>query len=39
VMADPFATVALGKGVDEAALRGRATDMTVALGLALGSAA
>jgi type IV pilus assembly protein PilM len=39
VVADPFATVALGKGVDEAALRAHTTDMTVALGLALGSAA
>ncbi|WP_423922083.1 type IV pilus assembly protein PilM [Frigoribacterium sp. 2-23] len=39
VVADPFSTVALAKSIDEAALRSRATDVTTALGLALGSAA
>jgi len=39
VPGDPFATVALHRSVDEPALRARAADVTVALGLALGSAA
>ena len=38
-LADPFATVGFAKNLDEAALRSRSTDLTVALGLALGSAA
>jgi type IV pilus assembly protein PilM len=36
---DPFATVGIGKGVDEGALRATPSSSTVALGLALGSAA
>jgi type IV pilus assembly protein PilM len=36
---DPFATVDISKSLDEAALRSRTSDLTVALGLALGSAA
>jgi type IV pilus assembly protein PilM len=39
VLADPFTTVAIAKSLDEGALRARASDVTVALGLALGSAA
>ena len=38
-LADPFATVGFAKNLDETALRSRSTDLTVALGLALGSAA
>ncbi|TFD34761.1 type IV pilus assembly protein PilM [Cryobacterium sp. TMT2-10] len=38
-MADPFTTVSLARTVDEAALRGSSSAFTVALGLALGSAA
>ena len=38
-LGDPLATVAVAKTVDEQALRARPSDLTVALGLALGSAA
>ena len=39
LMADPFASVALGRGIDAAALRATDGTFTVALGLALGSTA
>ncbi|WP_104194976.1 type IV pilus assembly protein PilM [Cryobacterium sp. M25] len=38
-MADPFSTVSLARSIDEDALRGSSSAFTVALGLALGSAA
>jgi type IV pilus assembly protein PilM len=38
-MADPFSTVTLARSVDGEALRGSSSAFTVALGLALGSAA